>query len=54
MEEYKCLTCGYVYNPYKGDPTQKIPGGTAFEQLPDSWRCPECGVPKEDFAKRGL
>jgi rubredoxin len=52
MEEDKCLTCGYVYNPNKGDATQNVPGGTPFECLPDDWRCPECGAPKEDFVER--
>ncbi|GAI26397.1 unnamed protein product, partial [marine sediment metagenome] len=26
-----------------------ITPGTAFEDIPDDWVCPECGVGKEDF-----
>jgi len=36
-----------------GDPDGKIPPGTAFEQLPESWTCPVCGAQKSDFKKVG-
>jgi len=51
MEKYVCNVCGYVYDPEKGDPDQGIQPGTKFEDLPDSWVCPDCGVGKGDFAK---
>lgn len=51
MDKYQCNVCGYIYDPEKGDPTQNIPPGTPFEQLPDDWTCPECGVGKEEFSK---
>ncbi len=51
MEKYKCTVCGYIYDPAVGDATQSIPAGTAFEKLPDSWVCPECGVGKDMFEK---
>ena len=41
--------CGYIYDPATGDPTGGIAAGTAFEDLPDDWICPECGVGKEEF-----
>jgi len=47
--KYQCNVCGYVYDPAKGDPTQSIEPGTAFEDLPEDWVCPECGVGKEEF-----
>ncbi len=50
MEKYKCNVCGYVYDPEVGDPTQSIPAGTAFSNLPDDWTCPDCGVGKEEFS----
>ena len=49
MKKYICKLCGYVYDPAKGDPTQNIAPGTAFEDVPDSWSCPDCGVGKEEF-----
>ncbi len=51
MAKYKCTVCGYIYEPEKGDPTQNIAPGTAFENLPDSWTCPDCGVGKDMFEK---
>jgi rubredoxin len=51
MEEYRCKVCGYVYDPAKGDPDNGIQPGTSFEALPESWVCPECGAPKEEFEK---
>lgn len=51
MEKYRCTVCGYIYDPAIGDLSQGINPGTAFEDLPDTWVCPECGVGKELFEK---
>ena len=51
MSKYKCLVCGYIYNPSVGDPDNGVAPGTSFEDLPDSWVCPECGVGKDQFEK---
>jgi len=48
-QKYECMVCGYVYDPEVGDEENGITPGTAFEDLPDDWVCPECGVGKEDF-----
>lgn len=50
-EMYQCQTvsCGYIYNPDKGDRKGKIPKGTAFSELSDDWRCPICGAGKKMF-----
>ena len=50
MKKYKCDLCGYIYDPAKGDPDQDVAPGTAFEDIPDDWVCPECGATKEDFS----
>ena len=50
MKNYVCDICGYLYNPEKGDPDNGIAAGTPFEQLPDDWTCPLCGVGKENFS----
>ena len=47
--KYICEVCGYVYDPAVGDPDGGIPAGTAFENIPDDWVCPICGVGKGDF-----
>jgi rubredoxin len=49
MKKYVCATCGYVYDPAAGDPDNGIAPGTAFEDLPEDWVCPVCGVGKSGF-----
>jgi len=49
MIKYRCLLCGWIYDPEVGDPDGGIAAGTAFEDLPEDWVCPECGAGKEDF-----
>lgn len=49
MQMYVCKVCGYVYNPEIGDPDHEIAPGTPFEDLPDDWVCPMCGVGKDSF-----
>jgi len=49
MQKYKCIVCGFVYDPEEGDPDSGIPPGTAFEDIPETWICPVCGVRKADF-----
>ncbi len=51
MYKYVCVPCDYVYGPEQGDPENKIPPGTSFEDLPDDWQCPVCFVGKEEFEK---
>jgi rubredoxin/flavin reductase (DIM6/NTAB) family NADH-FMN oxidoreductase RutF len=48
---YVCEVCGWVYDPAKGDPEHGIPAGTAFDDIPDDWVCPVCGVGKDRFVK---
>ena len=49
MKKYVCTVCGYVCDPKAGDPDSGIEPGTAFEDIPDDWIYPVCGVAKEDF-----
>ena len=49
MKKYVCEPCGYEYDPAVGDPDNGIAPGTAFEDLPDDWVCPICGLGKEVF-----
>ena len=51
MKKYVCDPFGYVYDPEAGDPDNGIQPGTAFEDLPDDWVCPICGVGKELFSE---
>ena len=50
MKKYVCDVCGYVYDPAVGDPTNGVAPGTAFEDIPEGWVCPDCGAGKADFS----
>lgn len=45
----ECRICWHVYDPAKGDAFEQIPPGTAFADLPDHWRCPQCDAGKDKF-----
>lgn len=49
LRKFKCIKCGYVYDPGRGDPSRGIKPGTVFEDLPDDWVCPLCGAGKDMF-----
>lgn len=43
MAQYECIVCGYIYN-------EEVEG-VKFEDLPEDWVCPMCGVGKDNFKK---
>lgn len=49
MKRYVCTICGYVYDEETGDPDQGLAPGTKWEDLPEDFVCPICGVGKEGF-----
>jgi len=51
MAKYECIVCGYIYDPELGDPDGGVAPGTPFEEIPDDWVCPICGVGKSEFRK---
>jgi rubredoxin len=51
MAKYRCVICGYIYDPEGGDTEYGIPPGTPFEELPDDWVCPICGATKDQFER---
>ena len=50
---YECRSCGYIYEPSKGDSKAGIKPDTLFENLPEDWRCPVCGVRRSQFNNIG-
>ena len=50
MKKYVCDVCGYVYDPAKGDPDNGVKPSTAWEDVPATWVCPDCGASKQDFS----
>ncbi|ADR33709.1 Rubredoxin-type Fe(Cys)4 protein [Sulfuricurvum kujiense DSM 16994] len=51
MTKFECNVCGYIYDPEVGDLDNGIEAGMRFEELPEDWVCPVCGVGKEDFSE---
>lgn len=49
MSSWECIVCGWVYDEVKGWPEDGIEPGTRWEDIPEDWLCPDCGVGKEDF-----
>ena len=45
----ECRICWYIYDPAEGDAVEQIPPGTAFADLPDHWRCPQCDAARDMF-----
>lgn len=52
MDNFVCTVCGYVYDEAAGDPDHGIAPGTKFDDIPDDWVCPVCGVGKDMFEKQ--
>ncbi|MBM3342434.1 MAG: rubredoxin [Betaproteobacteria bacterium] len=46
---WRCTVCDFVYDEAQGLPLDGIAPGTPFEDIPDTWFCPDCGVGKQDF-----
>ncbi|NET33880.1 MAG: rubredoxin [Cyanothece sp. SIO1E1] len=53
LDRHECGACGYIYEPTEGDSKRKIAPGTAFELLPEDWRCPVCTSRKVQFRNIG-
>ena len=54
MATFKCPGCDYVYDETKGAPREGFPAGTAWNDIPDEWCCPDCAVrEKVDFEEIG-
>jgi rubredoxin len=49
MERYKCIVCGYIYDPAQGEPACGIGPGIPFNDLPADYICPVCGAGKEEY-----
>lgn len=49
MKSYMCVICGFVYEEEKGRPEEGILPGTRWDDVPENWKCPDCGAAKADF-----
>lgn len=50
FRKFHCQVCGHLYDEAIGDSAAGIAPGTRWEDIPESWSCPDCGVTKADFA----
>lgn len=53
MDRHECRSCGYTYEPAKGDNRSDIDAGIEFQVLPRDWRCPVCGSSRTQFSNIG-
>lgn len=51
MKKYVCVVCGYIYDEATGDPDNGIEAGTKWEDVPEDFLCPLCGVGKDEFSE---
>ncbi|CAJ79298.1 Rubredoxin [Francisella tularensis subsp. holarctica LVS] len=47
--KYICIVCGLIYDEAEGWPEDGIEPGTRWEDVPENWECPDCGVSKDEF-----
>lgn len=48
-KKYMCVICGFIYDEALGRPEDGIAPGVRWEDVPDTWSCPDCGASKDDF-----
>ena len=49
MKKWQCMVCEFIYDEALGLPEEGLEPGTKWDDIPDDWCCPDCGVSKEDF-----
>ena len=49
MKKWQCMVCGFIYDEELGLPEEGIAPGIRWDEIPEDWSCPDCGVIKEDF-----
>jgi rubredoxin len=47
--KWMCVVCGFIYDETAGLPEEGIAAGTRWQDVPDTWTCPDCGATKDDF-----
>ena len=51
MKKYVCDVCGYIYYDVMGDADNGVEAGTKWEDVPEDFLCPLCGVGKDEFSE---
>ncbi|NLL63419.1 MAG: rubredoxin [Ruminococcaceae bacterium] len=47
--KYVCV-CGYIYDEAIGEESKNVAPGTKWEDVPEDFTCPVCGLDKEHFS----
>ncbi len=47
--KWECVICGFIYDEADGLPEMGIASGTRWEDVPEDFECPDCGIGKMDF-----
>ena len=46
---WQCMLCAFTYDEAKGMPDEGVAAGTRWEDVPETWTCPDCSASKSDF-----
>jgi len=49
LKSWMCVICGFIYSEDDGLPAEGISPGTAWEDIPATWTCSDCGARRDDF-----
>jgi len=49
MKKWRCIICNFIYDEQEGIPDHGIDPGTSWQDVPENWKCPDCGAQKKDF-----
>lgn len=49
FKKWECVICGFIYDEALGLPEDGIAAGTKWDDVPEDWECPDCGISKSDF-----
>jgi rubredoxin len=49
LKTWRCALCAFVYDEAKGMPEEGVPPGPRWEDVPETWSCPDCAASKSDF-----
>ena len=49
FKKWQCALCSFSYDEALGMPEEGIPAGTLWQDVPETWGCPDCSASKVDF-----
>ncbi len=49
LKKWQCVLCAFAYDEALGMPEEGVAAGTRWEDVPDTWSCPDCSASKSDF-----